>query len=184
MASTDTERLFFALWPDPTLRETIYKATRQAVKASGGKPVPAGNFHITLAFLGSLTRAEAAVAREVADGIQGETFDLILDQLGFWPKPRVVWLGASQVPEAAQRLTTGLLSGLRHRCLEPDAKPFMPHVTLARKVSKPGEFRSVMPTPWPARVFGLVQSVTHPAGSEYRVLQEWPLTARRADSVE
>lgn len=184
MASTDTERLFFALWPAPTLRETIYKATRRAVKACGGKPVPAGNFHITLAFLGSLGPAEAAVAREVADGLRGEAFTLTLDRLGFWPNPRVVWLGASRVPGAARRLAMGLLSGLTHRGLELDAKAFMPHVTLARKVSKPGQFGPVTQVQWPVTAFALVRSVTHPEGSDYLVLQAWSLTARRADSME
>lgn len=178
MGSTDTERLFFALWPDAVHRDSIYKATRQAVKASGGKPVPLENFHITLAFLGSLVPAEAAIAREVADGLRCEPFDLSLDRLGFWPKPRVVWLGASLVPEAARSLAMELASGLRGRGLKLDIKPFMPHVTLARKVSKPGEFGPLTPVQWPVSTLVLVRSVTHPAGSEYSVLEKWPLAAK------
>ncbi|MGH8128712.1 MAG: RNA 2',3'-cyclic phosphodiesterase [Gammaproteobacteria bacterium] len=184
MGSTETERLFFALWPDAALRHTIYKATRQAAKISGGKPVPAENFHITLAFLGSLVPADAAIAREVAGGIRSEAFDLTLDRLGFWPKPRVVWLGASRVPEAAQRLARELISGLQASGLKLDIKPFMPHVTLARKVGKPGEFGPVTPVQWPATAFVLVRSVTHPEGSDYLILQKWPLTPRRAESME
>jgi RNA 2',3'-cyclic 3'-phosphodiesterase len=179
MGSTETERLFFALWPDAALRHTLYKATRQVAKISGGKPVPAENFHITLVFLGSLVPADAAIAREVAGGIRSGAFDLTLDRLGFWPKPRVVWLGPSQVPEAARLLARELISGLQARGLKLDTKPFMPHVTLARKVSKPGEFGPMTPVQWPVTGFVLVRSVTRPEGSEYSVLEEWPLAATR-----
>ncbi|HEX6550344.1 MAG TPA: RNA 2',3'-cyclic phosphodiesterase [Gammaproteobacteria bacterium] len=177
MASRDSERLFFALWPDPVLRDTIYKATRKAVRASGGKPVPPANFHVTLAFLGSLAPEAAAVAREAATAIRGQAFELRLDQLGFWPQPQVVWLGANRVPDAARRLAEQLASGLREGGLQLDPRPFVPHVTLARKVGKPGELGSVRPISWMAQDFVLVHSMTHPSGSEYSVLQRWPLAA-------
>ena len=177
MASRDSERLFFALWPDAVLRDTIYKATRKAVKASGGKPVPPANFHVTLAFLGNLAPEAAEVARAAATGIRGQAFELVLDRFGFWPQPGVAWLGASRVPEAGRRLAGQLASALCEGGLQLDLRPFVPHVTLARKVGKPGDFGSVKPIPWPARAFVLVRSVTHPSGSEYLVLQEWPLAA-------
>lgn len=177
MASRDSERLFFALWPDAVLRDTIYKATRKAVRASGGKPVPAANFHITLAFLGSLAPEAAEAARAAATGIRGQAFELVLDKFGFWPQPGVAWLGASRVPEAGRRLAEQLASALRAGGLQLDPKPFVPHVTLARKVGKPSDFGSVKPIPWAARGFVLVRSVTDPSGSEYSVLQGWPLAA-------
>lgn len=177
MGSAEAERLFFALWPDTALRETIYKATRPVVRASGGKPVPADNFHITLLFLGSLVPEQAAVAREVAGAVRSEAFQLVLDRLGFWPQPRVVWLGAEQVPRAAGELATGLTSALRARGLRLEVAPFVPHVTLARKVSRPGSFGQLTAVQWPAKAFVLVRSAVGPAGSNYTVLEEWPLAA-------
>src|SRR5574337_1362430 len=97
-SAADSQRLCFALWPDDTLRHILYKETRHAVRASGGKPVLAENFHITLAFLGHLDVDGAAAARAAADSTQGEPFDLVLDRTGFWPDARVVWLGPSAVP--------------------------------------------------------------------------------------
>ncbi|MDE2195972.1 MAG: RNA 2',3'-cyclic phosphodiesterase [Gammaproteobacteria bacterium] len=172
-----TERLFFALWPDAAVRQVIYKETRQTVRASGGKPVPPENFHITLAFLGSVDTAVADAAREAAAGIHGQGFHLSLDRLGFWHEPRVVWLGASDVPPAGRRLAASLLDAL-HTCgLTPDPKPFLPHVTLVRKVSRPGDPGPAPVIHWPVEAFVLVRSITRAQGSEYRLLDSWRLTA-------
>jgi len=176
MASAETQRLFFALWPDASTRDAIYKAGRRVIRVSGGKPVRADNYHATLAFLGSVDAGAAVAARDAAAGVHGPPFELRLDRFGFWAKPRVVWLGAGQVPEAARRLAAGLTAALIARGLTPDPKPFVPHVTLVRKVSKPGDFGSVEPVAWPVTSFALVRSVTHPEGSQYSVLASWPLT--------
>lgn len=150
------------------------------MRASGGRPVPAEHFHITLIFLGSVDAAAALATREAAAGIRGELFDLNLDRLGFWKEPRVVWLGASDISDPGRRLALELTGALRTRGLKPDPKPFMQHVTLVRKVGKPGGFGSLRPIHWPVREFVLVRSITHPEGSEYQPLAAWPLVARAA----
>ncbi|MGH8377527.1 MAG: RNA 2',3'-cyclic phosphodiesterase [Gammaproteobacteria bacterium] len=171
----ETERLFFALWPDEAVRHAIYKETRHAVRASGGRPVPPENFHATLVFLGSVDAAAAVAVREAAAGIQSGLFSLSLDRLDFWKEPRVVGLGASEIPNPGRQLASSLLAALRARGLKPDPKPFMPHVTLARKISKPGELGTLRPIHWPVQDFVLVRSITHAKGSEYQPLAAWPL---------
>lgn len=173
----DTRRLFFALWPDEPLRHLLYKETRRAVRAGGGKPVPPENFHITLAFLGQLDAQGATAARAAAEATASESFELVLDKLGFWPDARVLWLGPSTVPEAGSRFAVVLRRALRAREIKVDVRPFMPHVTLARKVGKPGELDSIRSIRWAAREFVLVHSVTGRHASEYRVIGSWPLRA-------
>ncbi|MGB9429992.1 MAG: RNA 2',3'-cyclic phosphodiesterase [Gammaproteobacteria bacterium] len=172
--------MFFALWPDEAARHAIYKETRRAVRVSGGKPVLAENFHITLVFLGRVSAVEAITAREAASGVKTQPFSLPLDRLGYWDDPRVAWLGASVAPDTARRLAQELAAALRSRGLKPDPKPFMPHVTLARKVSKPGELGTIRAIHWPVREFVLVRSVTRETGSEYQPLAAWPLTVQAA----
>jgi len=184
MASADSQRLFFALWPDDDLRHSLYKTTRRAVRVSGGKPVPLGNLHITLAFLGHLDAAGAAAARAAADATAGERFELVLDHLGFWAEAGVVWLGPAVVPEAGSRFAAALRDALRARDISVDFRPFMPHVTLARKVAKPGELGTVRPIRWPVREFVLVHSVTGRRVSEYRVLASWLLATPAAAAAE
>ncbi|MGH8321382.1 MAG: RNA 2',3'-cyclic phosphodiesterase [Gammaproteobacteria bacterium] len=176
----ETERLFFAFWPDEAVRHAIYKETRHAVRVSGGRPVPPENFHVTLVFLGSVDAATAVAVREAAAGIQSEPFSLCLDRLGFWKEPRVVWLGADEIPDPGRRLAASLLAALRARGLKPDPKSFTPHVTLARKISKPGELGTLRPIRWPVQDFVLMRSITHAKGSEYQPLAAWPLMAQAA----
>ncbi|MDE2023083.1 MAG: RNA 2',3'-cyclic phosphodiesterase [Gammaproteobacteria bacterium] len=183
-SAVDGQRLFFALWPDDALRHILYKETRHAVRASGGKPVPAENFHITLAFLGHLDADRAAAARAAAETTQGESFDLVLDRPGFWPDARVVWLAPTSVPEAGSRFSADLRHALRTRGVAVDLRPFLPHVTLARKVSKPGNPGTVRPIRWPVREFVLVHSLAARHGSEYRPLVSWPLCAPAAAAAE
>lgn len=183
-SAADSQRLFFALWPDDALRHTLYKETRHAVRASGGKPVPAENFHITLAFLGYLDPDGSAAVRAAADTTQGESFELVLDRQGFWPDARVVWLAPASVPEAGNRFAADLRQALRARGVAVDLRPFLPHVTLARKVSKPGNPGSLRPIRWPAREFVLVHSLSGRRGSEYRLLESWSLRAPAAAAAE
>lgn len=185
MASgSEIQRLFFALWPDDTLRHFLYKATRRPVRLSGGKPVPPANFHITLAFLGNLDKADALQARQAAASVDAEPFELQMDRLSFWPEPGLLWLGATQLPDAARTLTEELIKALRSRGLEPDTKPFVPHVTLARKVVKPGQQGALRPLRWPVREFALLRSLTHAHASEYQPLTSWALGSRAAGSGE
>lgn len=183
-SAADSQRLFFALWPDDALRHTLYKETRHAVRASGGKPVPAENFHITLAFLGHLDADGAAAARAAADATQVEPFDLVFDRPGFWPDARVVWLAPASVPETGSRFAAKLRQALRTHGVAVDFRPFLPHVTLARKVSKPGNLGTVRPIRWPVREFVLVHSLSGRHGSEYRPLVSWPLRAPAAAAAE
>ena len=183
-SAADVQRLFFALWPDEALRHTLYKETRRTVRASGGKPVPVENFHITLAFLGHLDTAGVATAHEAAEAAAGECFDLVLERLGFWADARVVWLSPIGVPQAGSRFATALRQALRARGITVDIRPFLPHVRLARKVAKPGHLGTVRAIRWPVREFVLVHSVSARHGSVYRVLASWPLSARAAAAGE
>ena len=180
----DSRRLFFALWPDDALRHVLYKETRRAVRASGGKPVPAENFHITLAFLGHLEAAGLAAARAAAEAAVGECFELVLERLGFWAEARVVWLGPAAIPAAGSRFAVTLRDALRAHGLNVDIRPFLPHLTLARKVTKPGNLGSLRAIRWPVREFLLVHSIPKRHASEYRRLASWPLRAPAAAAVE
>lgn len=175
MADQGRQRLFFALWPDEEVRGqlAIYPPR---LRGCGGRVVAVDNLHITLAFLGSVDEATRCCLEEAADAIQLPPFTLELDQLGFWRRPHVVWLGAEKTPESLLDLAELLKKAMIGCDLEPDERPFQAHMTLMRKARRPPAAEDpVQPFSWHIRDFALVLSETLPEGVRYRVLRRWGL---------
>lgn len=168
------QRLFFALWPDDPVRDQLHRAGREHLRKQG-RVVARERLHITLVFLGTVDARMRDCTMGVAERVQAESFELALSRIGVWTRSRVQWLAPRQVPDALQSLVQQLNDGLRGCGFEPERRPFMPHVTLARKVSRPMRPVDLAPVCWPVIDFALVESRTLPEGPEYRVLQRWPL---------
>jgi RNA 2',3'-cyclic 3'-phosphodiesterase len=169
------QRLFLALWPHEALRQRIAKVAA-ACRVSGGRPVPRANWHITLAFLGSLDATRRRSVERVADAMRVPAFELWLDRLGFWPRPGgILWLGTSEPPEALVRLATRLDEGISSSAIELDRRPFHAHLTLMRRVDRAVRLDPPTPLCWPVADFVLCESVTDPSGARYRVLERWAL---------
>ncbi len=177
MSSAESEprqRLFFALWPEESLRRELQRLlTGEPFKGAAGRQVVPENYHITLRYLGPLTREQRACAERVADTLRGEDFQLTLDRVGYWPGPRVAWLGSAQVPAALGRLVEALEKGLESCGFEAERRPFQPHLTFLRKARPKGLPVSVSPIVWPVDRFALVRSRTLPEGVRYDVIRSW-----------
>jgi 2'-5' RNA ligase len=165
-------RVFFALWPDEATRGTVSRATRRAVRLSGGRPTAKRNLHITVAFLGVVDAKGLERAVSVPPlGTGG--FELVLDRLGNWREPRVLWLAPSVVPSELAALERELWAGLEEQGFEREARIYRPHLTLARRAREVGE--PIAPISWTAAALTLVESVPLRHGVHYEPLQEWPL---------
>jgi 2'-5' RNA ligase len=175
MAERPTRRLFFALWPDETTRAALVRATRKAVKRSGGRPVPATNLHLTLAFLGNQPAASFDDIVAGASAVRAPRISLALDRFGHWPKPRVLWIGPTECPGALTELSVALWDRMATLGIERERKPFRAHVTLARKVAALPELPTPSPLIWNASSFTLIESVTEQSGAVYTVAHEYPL---------
>ena len=57
----------------------------------------------------------------------------------------------------------------------PDLKPFRPHVTVVRKVSRPGRIDQIHSVVWRFTEVALVESRTLPEGALYSALESFPL---------
>ncbi len=169
------QRLFFALWPEPALRRRLFRDTRRLVHRSGGRPVAETDLHVTVVFLGSTDAARRACYEAAAATLRSVPFTLTLDTVGYWPRARALWLGATQVPEPLSALARTLNEALAACGFTPEPHSFHPHVTLARKVAQWRGAPAPAPVPWPAEMLCLVESVSDPAGARYRVLRRWPL---------
>jgi 2'-5' RNA ligase len=184
-AAVKSRRLFFALWPDAVQRERLAETLHAAVRGSGGRPVPAAQLHVTLAFLGSvpvphvtrLTGIAGAAAH--AAGLPGRPIELSLDRLEHWRRPQVLCALPARPPAALGALAAGLVESLRKGGFAPDLKPFRPHVTVARKVARPSEPAALPPVRWRFDAFALIESLTLESGPVYSVVEAYSLYAER-----
>ncbi|HEX5421635.1 MAG TPA: RNA 2',3'-cyclic phosphodiesterase [Gammaproteobacteria bacterium] len=165
-------KLFFALWPDDATRGAIVRATRRAVRLSGGRPTAKRNLHVTVAFLGRVDDEGLDRAASVPPLATGP-FELALDRLGHWRESRVLWLAPSVAPPELAALESELWAGLEAQGFEREPRIYRPHVTLARRAR--GVEESIESIPWAAAALVLVESVAVPGGVYYEPLREWPL---------
>jgi RNA 2',3'-cyclic 3'-phosphodiesterase len=136
-------RLFFALLPSPQSRDALYALAAELARCTGARAEPAPDLHLTLCFLGP---APAEPALRVLDGFSPRP-ELALDMgaVDHWPNARV--LCATAVPQDVNSIATvadGIRMALNGIGLAADDKPFIPHVTLARR---PG--RQALEQSWP-----------------------------------
>jgi RNA 2',3'-cyclic 3'-phosphodiesterase len=168
----DGHRAFFALWPDDATRVAISRATRDAVGASGGRPIAKERLHLTVQFLGELTDAGLEVARAVPP-IEVGPFELTLDALGVWPESKILWLAPTAPPNALMELEARLRQALVEHGFRAEDRVYRPHVTLARRARPVGAV--VAPVVFPVRELALVESFRSASNVHYEVLERWPL---------
>ena len=175
-----THRIFFALWPDSSLRERIAATVVQLEHGnpSGGRRLNADRYHLTLQFLGDyrpLRQSVLDAAITAAEGVHSPAFELALDCAGSFPGARVGWLAPRTMPAALQSLWDSLAVALARTRVQVKSPPaFSPHLTVLRDVRKPLPSTPIEPLHWPVREFVLIDSVSgaHPG---YRLLGRWPL---------
>ena len=173
MSGIASLRLFFALWPDQATRNALHRLTRSVALSAGGRPVPARNLHLTLAFLGNVPAAELDAIAGAAGRIVPARAALRLDRLGYWPGSRVLWLGPSQPPAAVDQLARDLRAAMTELGVYRVRGSFRPHVTLARKVMQAPAGTGISTIRWRVQDFVLVKSQTSPAGSSYSVIRRF-----------
>lgn len=177
--SDPAQRLFFALLPDTAVREQL-RRLQQNLDWAGGRPVPKENLHLTLLFLGNVEADKMDAVRDIATGIKGKSFDLVLDTLGGFRQnnTRILWVGLSESPPELEALHQSLRRQVRKIGLRVGKGTYRPHVTLIRKADLRGKLPEG-PEPgiqWTAHRCALVASELLPSGSRYEILVERSLS--------
>lgn len=172
-----SRRLFLAVWPSDEMRERIVRAAAPPIARSEGRATAAGNLHVTLVFLGevALSRVDAVLA--AASGVAYPPFIIRFDQIETWPGSDVLCLTAHDSPREIHALSASLRTGLAAAGFELGRHVFRPHVTLARDVPRMRSTEAIGPIEWRVDDFVLVESNMTKTGSEYALLQRWPLRA-------
>ena len=138
-------------------------------------PVRETNLHLTLVFLGHCVPAVRDCIRQAAGQVRQPAFDLTLDYLGGFPKPRIQWLGSQQAPQVLFDLQRTLHDAAVDCGLAIQDRRFVPHVTLSRKIKQPCFQVIEAPLEWRVEEFVLAESCPAEGGVQYRILARWGL---------
>jgi 2'-5' RNA ligase len=162
-------RLFVAIDIDASIRQRLDAYTRaMKPRVPGVRFVAAGNYHVTLKFLGEVAEARLPEVRSALEAIRYPLFSLDVRGVGFFPNehaPRVFWAGIGNAGgESAE------LAGLARQvqmALQPlgftPEREFRAHLTLARNGSgRPRPVRGEKPPAAFAQLSGLVTAEAPP----------------------
>jgi RNA 2',3'-cyclic 3'-phosphodiesterase len=139
-------RLFVAVEIDDRARrvaeaveEQLQGALNSTLKA---RWVPPANMHLTVRFIGHVDdRRAPAVIEALAPPLAIAPFDIELGACGVFPPkgaPRALWIGLTQGLPSLALMCDAFNRRLRPLGLEPEARPFSAHLTLARIKDAPG----------------------------------------------
>ena len=162
-------RLFFALWPDPPLREALV-AWQQGALPPGVQPMHPLDLHLTLRFLGQVEAARVPGLLALGETLALPACTLRLDRVGHWPRPRVLWVGPSETPRALLDFQARLERAVQDLGFAPDPRPWRPHVTVARKARQALVGTVFSPLDWRPGQWALLESrpgarpLYHPLG--------------------
>ena len=173
-AGTPSQRLFFALWPDPATREALSRVQRDLGDA-GGRRLHPEDLHITLVFLGQVSDRQMPCVLAAAEQVCAAPHTMTLTRQGWWRGPRVAWCAPDETPAPMLDLVDQLWNGLAGCGFEREARPFRPHVTLLRKARHVDTAPLADPFSWELKDFVLVTSLPGPGAPRYKVLHRWPL---------
>ena len=135
-------RLFVAIELNDAARTAIADEQRRlkiAFDADGRstlKWVAPAHLHLTLVFLGEVEPPRAdRVVDAMRQSIDVRPFSMVLGGLGVFPAhgaPRAMWLGLTDGANAVIEVQRQVVDRLARLGIAPDARPFHPHLTLAR----------------------------------------------------
>ena len=137
--------------------------------------VPAANYHMTLAFAGEVSHAQAAALRTVGAAARLPAFEVCFEACEYWQRPAVVVAAASSCPPSLLTLHRRLLAEFDRLGLPGDPVPFRAHVTVARKVTQAPVLPAMSQLCWSVRAVHLVHSARSTQASVYTVVDTWPL---------
>lgn len=146
-------RAFIALDIPQALREDVAALARQLKTSVRGRFVPRENYHVTITFLGDVIERELADAMLALDEAASRfaPVELAPDGLGKFGRANdaTLWLGFTQDPKLME-LAAFVREGFDDAGVNYDSKPFVPHLTIARRAALDSGTLPALPFPAPA----------------------------------
>jgi len=169
-----TKRLFIGLEIPESCRETL---ARLDPHINGLRWVTAEQLHLTMSFLGNVPMASIENLKQALAQVSVPPFFLPIVGVGTFggARPSVVWAGIGKGHPHLFALHRRIQDAVLRENLQPDLKPFHPHITLARardvapSALKPflREYAEAEFGLWKVNSFTLFSSVLGSEGSAY-----------------
>ncbi|WP_019612712.1 RNA 2',3'-cyclic phosphodiesterase [Psychromonas ossibalaenae] len=169
-----TKKLFLGIALDKQQRHQLYRL--QSSFDTDVRLVPTTNLHMTLAFFGPLSSPEQQRLEKQITAMNRSRFNVNLDTLAHWKKPRILCLTGQTSDPALLQLAqqSNQLANAFNKC--PNEHLFRAHITLARRSkSLPDNQKPFTPVRIDAHSIHLFESKSTDSGVEYRILRSWPL---------
>lgn len=174
-----TARLFLGLFPGTTVGHELAAWRDAWIWPRSATPVKTGRLHQTLQFIGDVERERIPELGQ-ALSVPFDAFVVRYGRAVLWPHGVAV-LEPDDVPAALLELHAALAQVLHRFDLPVDARPYRPHVTLARRAggAQPPLQRPRME--WMINRYALMES-TLGADGGYTVIREFsPSTSPSVD---
>lgn len=166
-------RMFVAMWPNEDQIEQLHRL--QSAYTGMGREVAPENFHITLLFLGNVSRQTENCLSDGINDLIVNPFQVCLDRLGYFDKAKLFWIGPSQVPQEMEYLFKAVRQ-LAQRCgIGQLNKKYIPHVTLLRKCDGLYSNPDFAPINWHIDEIHLVESRMERTSAQYYTVNSFPL---------
>ncbi len=169
-------RVFFALWPTDAERTALATWQPTLHKVCGGRTIRADTLHTTLVFLGDVTLHRLEALQLAAQEVDGEAFELILEEARYWGHNHIVFAVPHSAPPQLAQLVLALEQQLVVHRFHFERHAYKPHVTLLRHAQwNDAPLPEMQKVVWQARDFALVQSLSDEQSTRYQVLARFPL---------
>ncbi len=172
-------RLFTALEIRPEDRKQIFSWADSYLFLPSGK-IAQTNYHITLAFFGTIQHQNIESLVDHLTAINERSplpaFSMSLDQVAFWPKTGIIWIGPKSWPAELTSLSKShATAGARYGARKSN-RSYQPHISLTRGAQ---DMRPPLQNPaidLQLSNVTLYESQQSSRGKvEYHTIQHWPL---------
>jgi len=178
-----SKRLFIGLELPPESKATLCELDPHL---PGLRWLPPEQLHLTLSFLGDVEASKQQALTDALNAVRVPPFFLPLQGMGSFNargRPSVVWVGVGKGHPHLFALHKRVQDAVLHAGLEPDLKPFHPHVTVGRAQGVSREMllpflrkhRESEIDLFPVREFLLFSSFLRPEGAVHQVEARVPL---------
>ncbi len=175
--STNTARVFFALWPTPDERGKFCTWQQMLQAQCGGRIMRPETLHVTLVFLGEVPANRMPTLLSLAEKISTGCFQLYFDEVKYWEHNHILYAATDTVPTALICLVQELELRLTLNQFAFDQREYHPHVTLLRNVPPLTFVPQQEPKiEWNNHYFVLLQSNSNGGVAHYRILGRYPLS--------